>query len=119
LQRASKVEHKKNALRTRAYAGFGKKATKRSSKFSGCCACFLEVKLCHHLSMFMAVGPTSGALAAPVQPCNTLLLLLPPACSVQACNFYGWLQRKLHCPPAVVCVLRNMPDPVRASEKAW
>ncbi|WIA43892.1 hypothetical protein OEZ86_010302 [Tetradesmus obliquus] len=39
--------------------------------------------------------------------------------NVQQCNFYGWLHRKLHCPPAVVCALRNMPDPVRASEKAW
>eukprot|EP00882_Tetradesmus_deserticola_P007770 GHRQ01008180.1.p2 GENE.GHRQ01008180.1~~GHRQ01008180.1.p2 ORF type:complete len:188 (+),score=108.91 GHRQ01008180.1:213-776(+) len=39
--------------------------------------------------------------------------------NVQQCNFYGWLQRKLHCPPAVVCALRNMPDPVRASEAAW
>jgi hypothetical protein len=51
------------------------------------------------------------------------MALLPPLLllfqSVQQCNFYGWLQRKLHCPPAVVCALRNMPDPVRASEKAW
>lgn len=40
-------------------------------------------------------------------------------CSVHQANFYGWLHQKLHSPPAVVCALRNMPDPVRASEAAW
>eukprot|EP00878_Enallax_costatus_P015163 GHUV01015875.1.p1 GENE.GHUV01015875.1~~GHUV01015875.1.p1 ORF type:complete len:188 (+),score=31.76 GHUV01015875.1:474-1037(+) len=39
--------------------------------------------------------------------------------SVHNSNFYGWLHQKLNQPPAVVSVLRNMPDPVRASESVW
>lgn len=39
--------------------------------------------------------------------------------SVHAANWYGWLQRRLHKPPAVTCVLRNMPDPVYARESVW
>jgi hypothetical protein len=35
--------------------------------------------------------------------------------SVQHSNFYGWLQRKVHDPPSVEAVLRDMPgrQPVR------
>eukprot|EP00775_Hariotina_reticulata_P007684 gene7684-7885_t len=39
--------------------------------------------------------------------------------SVKHSNFYGWLQRKLHDPPTVQAILRDMPDPLRASEAAW
>ncbi|KAI8469047.1 MAG: putative hydrolase rbbp9 [Monoraphidium minutum] len=39
--------------------------------------------------------------------------------SVFQANFYGWLQQRLHKPPAITCVLRNMPDPVGARESVW
>eukprot|EP00798_Chlamydomonas_sp_ICE-L_P024796 gene24796-10441_t len=39
--------------------------------------------------------------------------------NVHNCNFYGWLHRKLHHPPAVTSVLRNMPDPITAKESIW
>lgn len=39
--------------------------------------------------------------------------------SVHNANFYGWLHRRLHKPPAVTCVLRNMPEPLYAYERVW
>ncbi|KAL1006198.1 hypothetical protein UPYG_G00069130 [Umbra pygmaea] len=38
---------------------------------------------------------------------------------VERCNWYGWANTQINKIPGMTCLLRNMPDPVRATESIW
>lgn len=54
-----------------------------------------------------------------MKPVRVVILPGNGAGNVFHANWYGWLQQRLHKPPAITCVLRNMPDPVGARESIW
>lgn len=54
-----------------------------------------------------------------MKPVHVVILPGNGAGNVYHCNWYGWLQQRLHKPPAVTCTLRNMPDPVCARQSIW
>jgi Serine hydrolase len=60
-----------------------------------------------------------ASMAAPTTHVRVAIIPGNGDGDVRYSNWYGWLQQALHKPPAVECVLRNMPDPIQAKESMW
>mmetsp|Transcript_4922 Transcript_4922/g.10580 ORF Transcript_4922/g.10580 Transcript_4922/m.10580 type:complete len:194 (+) Transcript_4922:51-632(+) len=52
-------------------------------------------------------------------PCKIAIVPGNGCTPVHRCNWYSWLQKQLHNPPSVQCLLKDMPDPYTAREAIW
>ncbi|XP_036403512.1 serine hydrolase RBBP9 [Megalops cyprinoides] len=51
--------------------------------------------------------------------CKAVIVPGNGAGDVEHCNWYGWAKTEINKMPDMICLLKNMPDPVTARESLW